>query len=388
MRKFTVALTVLGMAAALGACSGNSESTSTTAAQTAAQTESANPTEGDGSAETSGEASSEDGAEATKPVPSGEPLVIGTQPNHVGIPVHRAEVAGYFEDAGLDVQIEVFATGAPINEAMAAESLDVAVSGMASVYNLATGRYTYIGDGTITTGGDGIYARPDSPIALAEKDERGLVTDPELLRGVQILGPLAGVSHYQAVRYMEAVGLTANDFSMVAMDYAQAYQAFIAGEGDLIACTVPYSTQLEEAGYVKVCDTSTISDKPIIDTVYVQNDVAENRRGDIELFLDCYYRACEDLMNDPEMRRELSLQWYTDEGINVSEDDIAREMEVKSYYSLDEINPDEIGWFMVDLGEFYAGQDMIEQEDIANIEASVDSSFIKDVQQWALDDQE
>lgn len=384
MRKSTVWklwAAALGTAAVLGAC-GNGETAVSTEVQTTAGAEVSQE-----SAETEG--TSEEAAtegESVRPVPSGKPLIVGTQPNHVGIPVHRAEVAGYFEDAGLDVQIEVFATGAPINEAMAAESLDVAVSGMASVYNLATGRYTYIGDGTITNGGDGIYARPDSPIALAEKDERGLVTDPELLRGVQILGPLAGVSHYQAVKYMEAVGLTAEDFSMVAMDYAQAYQAFIAGEGDLIACTVPYSTQLEAAGYVKVCDTSTISDKPIIDTVYIQNDAAQERRDDIELFLECYYKACADLMEDPEMRRELSLKWYTDEGINTSEEDIEREMEVKSYYSLEEINPDDIGWFMVDLGEFYVSQGLVEEEDIPNIQNSIDPSFIRDVQQWALTD--
>lgn len=370
MKKLTTAMAVIGTAVLLGACGGNTDTT-TTQATTAAPEQTAETESGD-----------------HVPVPSGETLVIGTQPNHVGIPVHRAEVAGYFEDAGLDVKIEVFATGAPINEAMAAESLDIAVSGMASVYNLATGMYTYIGDGTITTGGDGIYARPDSPIALAEKDERGLVKDAELLKGVQILGPLATVSHYQATKYMEAVGLTANDYNMVAMDYAQAYQAFVAGEGDLIAATIPYSTQLENAGYVKVCDTSTISDKPIIDTVYVQNKVAEERRDDVELFLECYYKACEDLMNDPEMRKELSLQWYTDEGINTSEEDIEREVEIKSYYSLEEIEPEEIGWFMVDLGKFYAGQGMVAEEDIPKIEASIDSSFIQNVKNRAEKKQE
>jgi len=223
MRKLATVLMALGMAAALAGC-GSKESAPTTAASAAPAPES--KTEASASADTSA-----DGAESEnkKPVPSGKPLIIGTMPNHVGIPVHQADVAGYFKDAGLDVKIEIFATGAPINEAMAAGSLDVAVSGMASVYNLATGMYTYVGDGTITNGGDGIYARPDSPIALAERNEKGVLKDKELLRGVQILGPLATVGHYQATKYMEAVGLTSNDYNMVAMDFAQAYQAFIAG---------------------------------------------------------------------------------------------------------------------------------------------------------------
>lgn len=371
MRKLAKVMMALGLAAALAGC-GSKESASTTAAPAAPESKTEAPAGGDSSSEAAQE-------ENEGPVPSGKPLIIGTMPNHVGIPVHQADVAGYFKDAGLDVKIEIFATGAPINEAMAAGSLDVAVSGMASVYNLATGMYTYVGDGTITNGGDGIYARPDSPIALAERNEKGVLKDKELLRGVQILGPLATVGHYQATKYMEAVGLTANDYNMVAMDFAQAYQAFIAGEGDLIAVTVPYSTQLESAGYVKVCDMTTISDNPIIDTVYVQNKVAEERQDDLELFLECYYKACEDLMKDKEMRRALSLEWYTSEGINTTEADMDRELQVKEYYSIDTIDPDKIGQFMVELGEFYSTQDMVAKEDVPKIEASVNNTFLKNI---------
>ena len=94
-----------------------------------------------------------------------------------------AEEKGYFEDAGLDVELEIFATGAPINEAMAAGELDVAVSGMASIYALGTGMYTYIGDGVITTGGESIYVREDSDIAKAGADEDGIIGSAETLKG-------------------------------------------------------------------------------------------------------------------------------------------------------------------------------------------------------------
>ncbi len=166
---------------------------------------------------------------------SGEKLVVGTMANSLGLPVRQAELAGYFEEAGLDVDIEIFATGAPINEAMASGDLDVAVSGMASVYALATGMYTYVGDGVITTGGESIYARADSEIAKAAKSDSGVIGSAETVKGVSILGPLATTAHYQAIKYVESFGLTADDFSMVSMDYAQAYQAFVTGEGDLIA---------------------------------------------------------------------------------------------------------------------------------------------------------
>lgn len=315
------------------------------------------------------------------PVPSGNTLIVGTMANSLGLPVHQADIAGYFEEAGLDVKIEIFATGAPINEAMAAGNLDVAVSGMASVYGLATGMYTYIGDGVITTGGESIYARPDSEIAKAGADENGVIGSAEVLKGVSILGPLATTAHYQAIQYIEAFGLTTEDFNMVSMDYPQAYQAFITGEGDLVANKMPYTNQLEEAGYVKVSDMNMVTDSPIIDTIFVQNNVKEERSGDLELFLECYYKACEDLMNDEAGRRETAKAWYAEEGINYSESDMDTEIEVKDYFTLDSVDGDanSLGQFMVDIGSFFVAQEMITPEDFPNIEASIDHSFINNI---------
>lgn len=341
--------------------------------------------------ETAPEASAEDGAEAETAAneetekaageltPSGETLIIGTMANSLGLPVHQAEKAGYFKDAGLDVKIEIFATGAPINEAMAAGELDVAVSGMASVYALATGMYTYIGDGVITTGGESIYARADSPYAQAGADADGVIGNAEVLKDASILGPLATTAHYQAIKYMEHFGLTTDDFSMVSMDYPQAYQAFITGEGDLIANKMPYTNQLEEAGYVKVSDMNMILDNPIIDTIFVQNAVAEGRRDDLILFLECYYKACADLMADEAARRETAMERYAEEGITYSESDMDTEIEVKDYFTIDTVDTEanSIGSFMTDIGAFYVEQDMISTSDIPNVEASIDHSFLE-----------
>ncbi len=330
-------------------------------------------------AEDTAEAGTETNTGADELTPSGETLIVGTMANALGLPVHQAEKAGYFKDAGLDVKVEIFATGAPINEAMAAGELDVAVSGMASVYALATGMYTYIGDGVITTGGESIYARADSPYAQAGADEDGIIGSAESLKGASILGPLATTAHYQAIKYMEHFGLTTDDFSMVSMDYPQAYQAFVTGEGDLIANKMPYTNQLEEAGYVKVSDMSMILDNPIIDTIFVQNAVAEGRRDDLILFLECYYKACADLMADEAARRETAMEWYAEEGITYSESDMDTEIGVKDYFTIDTVDTDDnsIGAFMTDIGAFYVEQDMISTGDFPNVEASIDHSFLE-----------
>ena len=372
MKKKLYGITAMVLTAAmLGGC-GSSASSETTAAAAAAEETAAEESAGEEAAET--EAAGGGGAAEV----SGEELVIGTMANSLGLPVRQADLAGYFEDAGLNVSIEIFATGAPINEAMASGDLDVAVSGMASVYALATGMYTYVGDGVITTGGESIYARADSDIAKAAKSDRGVIGSAETVKDASILGPLATTAHYQAIKYAESFGLTADDFSMVSMDYAQAYQAFITGEGDLIATKMPYTNQLAEAGYVCVCDMNMVLDSPIVDTIFVQNDVAQNRAGDVEAFLNCYYRACEDLMNDEAMRRDVAMTWYAEEGITYSESDMDSEIEVKDYYTLDTVNTDtKIGQFMVDIADFYVDQEMITAEELPNVAASVDDTFVE-----------
>lgn len=141
--------------------------------------------------ETNGEAVATDGT-ANDPTAlnlSGKKLVIGTQAKAAGLYVYVAQELGLFEDAGLDVEIVTFASGAPINEAMAAGELDVAVSGMATVYALATGMYTYIGDGTITVNGQAIYARADSDIAKAGVYSGNIIGSAETVKGCSILGP-------------------------------------------------------------------------------------------------------------------------------------------------------------------------------------------------------
>jgi len=317
------------------------------------------------------------------PKSSGDTLVVGTMAWPLGLPVKVAEENGYYDEVGLDVDIEIFATGGPVNEAMAAGELDVAVSGTASVYALATGMYTYVGDGLMTVDGEAIYARSDSEIAKQAANEKGVIGSAETVKGAEILGPLSTTSHFQAIMYAQEFGLTEEDFSMVSMDYAQAYQAFITGEGDLIATKSPESHMLEADGYVKICDITQVLGAPVVDAIYVQGEVAENRRNDVELFLYCYYKACEDLMNDETARREIAMRWYAEEGIEYTEDEMDAEVLARKYNTISTVDADTpMGTYMRQIGGFYCDKGMIEKENMTNIENSIDTSFFSNMKKW------
>ena len=149
MKKVLALVLAAVMVLSMAAC----QQASSPAAETKTQ-ETAAPA----AAETTAEA-----AAATMPTASGKKVVIGTLANWVGLPAWYAYAEGYYEEVGLDVEIVNFGSqGTLVNEAMAADECDIAVSGMASVYALSTGMYTYIGDGCLT-----ISANPSMPVPTA-----------------------------------------------------------------------------------------------------------------------------------------------------------------------------------------------------------------------------
>lgn len=228
-------------------------------------------------------------------------LKVGTMPLTCGIPVLYAEEKGYFKEAGLNVSLELFATGAPINEAIAAKQIDIAVSGFASVYSLANANCTWLAD-VNTTGGMGLYVRPDSPVAqCGEKD--GMIGDTEAIKGLQVLEPLGTAVQYMTESYAEKFGLEPADINQVNMEFASAYQAFTTGEGDAVAANPPYSYSLEEDNYVKLCSFEAATGVNMCDGCFARNEVVEKRSEEIQLFVDCLVRAMGD-MKDEKLRTE------------------------------------------------------------------------------------
>lgn len=310
---------------------------------------------------------------------SGKKLTVGTMPNALGLPLRYAMVAGFFKDAGLDVDLLVFPTGAPINEAMAAEELDIGASGMATVYALATGRFTYIGDGMITIGGESIFARPDSAIAKVKTGK--IHGDAATVKGAKILGPVSTAAQFHAIKYADAFGLTPDDFVMVGMDYASAAQAFVTGQGDLVCLSVPFSNQLAARGFVIASDLGQGLDITLVDSVFTQNRLVKERRPDLVAFLDCYYRACDTLNKDEELRRKVGREWYAEEGRTVTDEEMDWEISQKTYNTLDTLlTPGhEFGENILSIGEFFTGQGMIRERNFQNIGKSLDTSLVKEL---------
>ena len=332
-------------------------------------------------AQTQAPASEGTETQAPAPQPSGKKLVVGTMPLTVGVPVQYAFEKGYYKDEGLDVEIVIFPTGAPINEAYAANQIDVAVSGLASVFSLALGKTRWIGE-INTTGGIGIYARPDSPVVQVKGNVDGypeIYGSAELVKGMKILGPLGTVSQFNAMKYVEKFGLSTSDYEQVHMEYGPAYQAFVAGEGDAVALNPPFTFQAEAAGYPCIASFEDATGVSLVDGIFTSEKVATERHEDIVRFIRATYKACAELQ-DEATRYEISMRWFNENGKEYDENALRSEMAVREYIDADFMSkPGYVyGKGMLEIADFFTSDGKIESASLANVPASFDPSFIQE----------
>lgn len=314
-------------------------------------------------------------------VAEGKKLVVGTMPLTVGVPVQYALEKGYYAQEGLDVEIIIFPTGAPINEAYAANQIDVAVSGLASVFSLALGFTHWIGE-INTTGGMGIYVRPDS-IVLSEKGNvegyPEIYGSAALCKGMTILGPLGTVSQFNAMKYMEKLGLTSEDYEQVHMDYGPAYQAFISGEGDAVGLNPPFTFQADAAGFVCAATFEDATGASLVDGIFTNDTIATTRHDDLVKFIRATYKACADLQ-DEAARYEISMRWFNENGKPYDENSLRSEMAVRDYIDADYMASAGYvyGLGMKQIAEFFVTEEKIEADNLKYVALSFDPSFIEE----------
>lgn len=306
-------------------------------------------------------ASSNDGA-------SGEFLKVGTMALTMGIPVLYAEEQSYFEEAGLKVSIELFGTGAPINEAIAAKQIDVAVSGFASVYSLANANCTWLAD-VNTTGGMGLFVRSDSEAAQNP--------GAETLKGMKILEPLGTAVQYMTESYAAKFGLAPADIDQVNMEFASAYQAFTTGEGDAMAANPPYSYQLMDEGYTQLCTFEDATGVDMCDGCFARTEVVESRSEDIQLFINCLVKAMDDLQ-DNELRSEYTRKVYDENAISCTDEALAHEIEDRAYVGTEAMKESgyKLGAAWVAITDFLVSAEKITAENAPNVPKSIDPSFV------------
>lgn len=311
-------------------------------------------------------------------------LKVGIMPFGVCVPAQYAYDQGYFQELGLNVEFYAFANGAGINEALAAEEVDVGVSGLAMIFSLASGTCKLLADAQVSSA-MGIYVRPDSEIAKVSQEYNGTTVygSAETIKGIEVLGQTGTSSQYNLDGWLGIFGLTEEDITFTNIGLGNDLTAFLDGQGDAIAASRPYSFQLETEGMINAGNFEETTDTTLVDVVVARNDVVAKRSEELVLFLRAYEKALEELAADDDLRFEKSMAFFQENGRNYSENDMRNEMKVNDYVTKEYMaDPDyRFGKAMINIGNFYSECGQIEPENLPNVV----ESFAPELLQQALD---
>ena len=314
--------------------------------------------------------------------PGNVKLKVAMMPFCGNVPAQYAFDKGYFKDEGLDIEFYQFANGAAINEALGAKQVDVAVSGLAMVFSLASGTCSWIGESN-TSGGMGVYVSPDSDILGAKGGIEGkpeMYGSAETIKGTKVLGQLGTSSQYNVVCWLQQFGLTENDIEFINLDLGTDLTALYAGEGEALAASRPYSFQAEDKGYVCAATFEDATDCTLYDGIVARREVVEKDRDALVKFLKAYYKAADEIATDETLRFDTSMKYFSDNGREYSDDDMDDEIRVNAYVTTDYMGQDGyvFGEAMIKIADFYSEAGKIEAENLANVPASFDTSLLKD----------
>lgn len=290
------------------------------------------PAESQPAAEAPADAPSTEPAEGP---PSGEVITlrVGVMPYLCNLTTKYMLDQGWVEAAGLKFETISFPSGAAMNESLAADLLDVGIMSGAAVTAVAAYDCYILGETADSAGGIGLFVREDSPILTvkgANPQFPDVYGDAETVKGKQLLVPIGTMSHNNALTWLDAIGLTVDDVEVVHMEFASAYQAFLAGQGDIVALNPPLSYKAGEHGWVDAASMVAL-DMPLCDSLVCNPKSYEDPdlRYAIEKYLEFIFDANEILRADTPLAEERLLAWYKENGSDVSPEDVASELQTR-----------------------------------------------------------
>ena len=91
------------------------------------------------------------------------------------------------------------------------------------------------------------------------------------------------------------------------------------------------------------------------------------------------------MLNNQDNRVAVAYKWYVDEGLDYKEQDVIDECSFKSYFTLDTVDSGDylLGSFMNYAAEFLLANEKVTEDDVANVKASIDNSFVTSIKSWA-----
>lgn len=316
---------------------------------------------------------------------------VSGQPCLHGLPNWWAMETGEEKKDGIAYTYTLFPSGAPQNEALAADQWDVGNMGTVPTI-MAVLRY---GAKIVAVSNDesetnDIWVRPDSPLLHTKGAMPGypdIYGKPEDWKNKKILVTTVSTSHYALSRTLKALGLTDKDVELINIEQAQAITAFSSGNGDIVALFAPYGYIAESKGWKKV-SSGRAAGVVVPGGCVVRKGFAEEHPDEVVKWLIVQQRMFGRMIDDkPEAQKWLTKYFKDYCGLVLPEEAIAKEFQLRPLFKTDAqiqalTDPTKLQAWMADIVEFFVEQKQLTRKNAELLKAmnyGIDATFIQKV---------
>lgn len=301
-------------------------------------------------------------------------------PQQLGLPLYYISKNGWDVENGFKLELTTFQSGAPMNEALGAGLWDVATIGAAGVLSCSVYDAVHILSHEDSSGGIDFMIRPDSEIASVKgynPDYPDVYGSPETIKNAMFMFPIGSGHHLLLGEYLKIMGLNEEDISMVNMDHAEGYQAFVSGQGDVSATAYPTTDTYLEEGYISAVNMNTAK-CPYYDNIVVNRKFYEDSKGQEALVaLLTQMLRCADEFQDEEALLDAMVEWYQVNGQEVEREGIRNQVLERPFLTVADYKSSDTTASFRRMAEFFASIDKITQEDLEKVLGNIKPELLE-----------
>lgn len=228
-------------------------------------------------------------AAGTAATPAGEPITLAYSAWPGWFPLAVAEDQGFFDDAGVNVELRFFTDYIASIDAFTAGQVDGNTQTLNdTMAGVAAGQSAVIVVNTDFSAGN------DAIIADAS------ITSIEDLKGRTVAAEAGVVDHFLLLQGLESVGLSEDDIDFRGALTDAAAAGFAGGQFDAVGVFAPFTTEALKREGSKVLFDSSDFPGSISDHIVLSADLVAERPDDVQRIVEAWYTTLDFIEANPE----------------------------------------------------------------------------------------
>ena len=306
-------------------------------------------------------------------------LRVALQPYLLSVPTYYIMQNGLDEKNGFKIENSIYVNGTLINEALGASLWDVATGGPSAVFGIANFGAKVIANIDLCTGGTGAFIRKDSAIAKI-KDKLGpnIYGDAATLKGATVLVPVGSLNQLNVMKWFEKAGLDPEDANFVQMDNSTAFQAFKAGEGDIVPFSPPLTYVAVDEGWVNGASGEDLG-MYVWDPLLANPRTLDAKMTEIVKYVKLMYEVIDMFTANSELFAEWSVKWQASNGANIKIENARLEVSARPFVTTEMAKNMPVGDTIYEMAAFLNQIGTLEDDDLARVRPNLTNAVIEKV---------